>query len=110
MQTLDLDQAARSLAKDSLLRIRRGRGQTVMVLEGLAWVTQDGDPRDIFVGAGESFTLDCPQMTLVQALEDTRLIVLAPLRSAQVVRAASSAYPPNGYAPECAADDRKNAR
>lgn len=84
MHTTDLYHVARSLAKDSLLRIRKGRGQTVMVIEGLAWVTQDGDPRDIFLEAGESFTLTCPEMTLVQALADTRLLVLAPLRSAQI--------------------------
>ncbi len=90
MLPIDLDQAARTLGKDSLLRIRRGRGHTVMVLEGLAWVTQDGDPRDIFLAPGESFTLDCPEMTLVQALEDTRLLVLAPLRAAQVVVATSA--------------------
>jgi len=84
MHTNDLNQVARWLAKDSLLRIRNGRGQSVMVLEGLVWITQDGDPRDIFLEAGQSFTLDCPQMTLVQALKETRLLVLAPLRSAQV--------------------------
>lgn len=91
MLPIDLGHAARTLGKDALLRIRQGRGHTVMVLEGLAWVTQDGDPRDIFLGPGESFTLDCPDMTLVQALENTRLLVLAPLRAAQVVVTTSAA-------------------
>lgn len=90
MHPIDFDQAARTLRKDSLLRIRKGRGQTVMVLEGQVWITQDGDPRDVFLGDGELFTLDSPEMTLVQALEDTRLLVFAPARSAQVVAATSA--------------------
>ncbi len=74
----DLEHAARTLAKDALMRIRKGRGQIVTVLEGVVWITQDSDPRDIFLADGESFTLDGSRMTIVQALEPTRLLVLAP--------------------------------
>lgn len=90
MQPIDFDQAARTLPKDSLLRIRRGRGQTVMVLEGLVWITQDGDPRDIFLEQGELFTLDGSPMTLVQALEDSRVLVFAPAPAAQMVAGAAA--------------------
>ncbi len=90
MQSIDFDRAARSLARHSLLRIRGGRGQTVMVLEGLVWITQDGDRRDIFLGDGELFTLDGSAMALVQALEDSRILVLAPAPSAQLVTTSAS--------------------
>lgn len=90
MQPIDFDQAARSLAKHSLLRIRRGRGQTVMVLEGLVWITQDNDPRDIFLGEGELFTLDGSPMTIVQALEDSRILVFAPAPAGELVAATAA--------------------
>ncbi len=78
MFTTDLERASTRLEKDALLRIRKGRGQIVTVLEGLVWVTQDHDPRDIFLGDGESFALDGGGLTIVQALERTQLLVLAP--------------------------------
>lgn len=78
MFTTDLEQAARHLDKEALLHIRKGPGQIVAVLDGLVWVTQDNDPRDIFLGDGESFVIDGSGLTVVQALEPTRLLVLAP--------------------------------
>jgi len=54
------------------------------------WITQDGDPRDIFLGEGELLTLDSPQMTIVQALADTRLFVFAPAGAMQTVVATSA--------------------
>lgn len=74
----EIAQAARTLSKDALMRIRKGRGQVVTVIEGLVWITQDAHPRDTFLADGESLQLDGSRMTVVQALQDTRLIVLAP--------------------------------
>ncbi|HEY0877640.1 MAG TPA: DUF2917 domain-containing protein [Zeimonas sp.] len=74
----EIAQAARTLSKDALMRIRKGRGQVVTVLEGLVWITQDAHPRDTFLADGESMQLEGSRMTVVQALQDTRLIVLAP--------------------------------
>jgi Protein of unknown function (DUF2917) len=58
------------------IRIQDGAGQSVAVFDGLVWVTQDGDPRDAFVARGEIFALDRPGLTLIEALTDTRLLVL----------------------------------
>lgn len=74
----EITQAARTLSKDALMRIRKGRGQVVTVLEGLVWITQDAHPRDTFLADGESMQLEGSRMTVVQALQDSRLIVLAP--------------------------------
>ena len=74
----EIAQAARTLSKDALMRIRKGRGQVVTVLEGLVWITQDAHPRDTFLADGESLQLEGSRMTVVQALQDSRLIVLAP--------------------------------
>lgn len=78
MYTNEIAQAARTLSKDALMRIRKGRGQVLTVLEGLVWVTQDAQPRDVFLTDGESLQLDGSGVTLVQALQDSRVIVLAP--------------------------------
>lgn len=69
----------RALPKDALMRIRKGRGQVVIVLEGLVWITQDVAPRDTFLADGESLQLEGSRMTVVQALQDARLVVLAPM-------------------------------
>ena len=77
MSTIDLLSAATTLAKESLLRFQDAQGRRLFVIDGLVWITQDGDPRDQFVGAGESFEFDRDGLSLVQALEPTRLLMLA---------------------------------
>lgn len=77
MNTFDLERLATTLDKRELLRIRDGQGSGVAVLDGVVWVTQDGDPRDVFVGPGASFAFDRPGLAIVQALEPTRLFMLA---------------------------------
>ncbi|MCD6673177.1 MAG: DUF2917 domain-containing protein [Burkholderiaceae bacterium] len=78
MYTNEIAQAARTLSKDALMRIRKGRGQVVTVLEGLVWITQDAQPHDTFLTDGESLQLEGSHLTVVQALQDSLLIVLAP--------------------------------
>jgi hypothetical protein len=50
-----------------LLDINDGEGFTVECLDGAVWITQSNDPRDIVLGAGESFVLDKPGLALVCA-------------------------------------------
>ena len=77
MGTTDFLSAATSLASQSLLKLHDARGRKLLVIDGMVWVTQDGDPRDVFIGAGESFEFDRAGLTLVQALEPTHLLMLA---------------------------------
>ncbi len=74
---MDLSQIAGSIAvpHQTPLRIERTRGQRIAVLEGHVWITQDGDPRDIVVSAGDDFVFDRDTPALVSALGgDARIV------------------------------------
>ena len=38
------------------------------VLDGVVWITQSNDPRDIVIEAGQAFVLDRPGLALVNSL------------------------------------------
>lgn len=63
------------LARGQLLRLRDKRGRGVAVISGTVWLTQDADERDVVLGPGQSFVLDRPGLAIVQALEDSGLMV-----------------------------------
>lgn len=70
-----LNAALSRLGTGEYLRIQDPVGQTLAVLDGLVWVTQDGDPRDAFLAGGESFVFDRPGLALVEAMSNARLAV-----------------------------------
>jgi len=45
----DLRSVLIDLSGGSLLRLHDSVGKAIGVMEGSVWVTQDGDPRDVFV-------------------------------------------------------------
>ena len=69
-----LTQAVTRLAKGEILRIDDAIGQSIALVRGMVWITQEGDRRDTFLSDGESFVFDCPGTALVQAIADTSLI------------------------------------
>jgi hypothetical protein len=77
------------LTRGQLLRLRDKRGRGVAVISGCVWVTQDADDRDIVLDAGQSFVLDRPGLAVVQALEDTGLMVF----DARTHKPRASAWP-----------------
>lgn len=70
--------AATRLAHRRILNLHDRSGDRVECLDGSVWITQDGDPRDIVLDAGESFMLDRPGTALVYALADARVAVQHP--------------------------------
>jgi hypothetical protein len=80
MNTRDLTPAATPLRKGDILRLSGARGQRIEALHGELWITIDHDLRDIVLAGGEGFTVDRDGDTLISALDDASLVVLAPER------------------------------
>lgn len=74
---MDLSQVAGSIPLPACepLRLSNGYGRRISVVEGDVWVTQDGDPRDIVLHAGDSFRFDRPSGAIVSALGANARIV-----------------------------------
>ena len=64
------------LTAGSILRLCDGRGRAIVVFEGQVWITLEDDRRDIVLAAGESFRVDRPGLTLVQAFRDSKVILV----------------------------------
>ena len=74
----DLTQASVILKAGGSLPLRSARGARVLILWGRVWLTQEGDPKDYVVTAGESVTVDTSGLTVVSALENAAVSVLEP--------------------------------
>ena len=72
-----LKEAITKLAKGDLLRFQDARGRSIVLVEGMVWITQEDDPRDVFLSDRESFAFNRPGVALVQAISDASLIALA---------------------------------
>ena len=79
--SIGVERAVR-LARGSLARIADGRGALVCVWDGALWITQEGDLRDYFVPAGESFRIARDGVTVINALSRSVVTVGAPQESA----------------------------
>jgi len=67
------EQGRMRLPRHQHLEVVDGRGAAMRCLLGTLWVTQDGDPRDIVLGAGESFVLDRNGVAIVYATDDAEV-------------------------------------
>jgi hypothetical protein len=74
---MDLSQVTASVQVQSgrPLRVRNGYGRRIAVLEGNLWITQDGDPRDIVLQAGDDFRFDRRVAAVITSLDgDARIL------------------------------------
>ncbi len=64
----------KDLKKGSVLRITGKRsGQSIRCLNGMVWITQQGDDRDRFLSGCEIYHSDLPRFLLIQALSDAKV-------------------------------------
>lgn len=68
------------LGPGELLNLERAAGARIGSRGGSVWITQDGDPRDIVLEAGEVFELDRDSPVIVQAIATAVVTVAAPRR------------------------------
>jgi hypothetical protein len=67
------------MTRGSILRVEDGRDLTLYVWEGAVWLTQEGDPRDCYVGPGEWFRLDRDGVAVAHATQRTVMTITAPV-------------------------------
>jgi hypothetical protein len=64
-----------------LLKLEFGQpGTRVICTTGTLWLTQEGDPHDHLLKAGQSFTLDQPGTVLVQGLPCGKALICETVR------------------------------
>ncbi len=44
-----LSQSTTKLARGEILRVDSALGQSIAIVRGMVWITQEGDPRDTFL-------------------------------------------------------------
>lgn len=66
--TSTAERNAALLRRGSLMRIDAAAGDRVTCVRGMVWLTQENDPLDRILGAGETFCAERPGTVLVNAL------------------------------------------
>src|SRR4030095_6232281 len=69
---LELNAPGIVLRKNQVLALDEAQGARLYSEDGIVWVTQDGDIRDIVLKPGESVVLDRDTQTLVQGFTPAR--------------------------------------
>ncbi len=73
-----LVQGSIGMTRGSILRIENGCDILIHVWEGSLWLTQEGDPRDRYVGAGRWFRLDRNGTAIAYATRRAVVTLAAP--------------------------------
>lgn len=58
------------LQRGKFLRMSGSAGRTLTAHTGSVWITEEDNPRDVVLRAGQSFTLRGQGLTLVEAFSD----------------------------------------
>ena len=64
------------LQRDRIVRLTEGRGMRIETLAGYAWVTVDGEQRDVVLSPGRSFTVASRAPVTVHAIHGPATVVL----------------------------------
>jgi DUF2917 family protein len=70
-----------ALNRRGFLRINDGPGTAIHVWSGALWVTQEGDARDHYLSAGESFIIDRRGTAIATAMRRASVSVTPPAPS-----------------------------
>ena len=95
LASLDLEPIA--LSARSVHRIEEARGIKVTCVNGVTWITQERDSRDLILAAGQSVVLDRPGLAVVYAFRDA-LITVGPGLAAPAPERRGAPARPRSYA------------
>ena len=70
------------VAQDRTLRIEDGAGIVVEVSRGAVWLTQEHDPRDYFLRAGDWLRIDRPGAVVISPIGGDAWLALTALAAA----------------------------
>ncbi|MBX9591092.1 MAG: DUF2917 domain-containing protein [Hyphomonadaceae bacterium] len=59
----------------SVQRVEGGKGRQITCLEGVVWITQAKDDRDIILTRGQSFIMDRKGLTVIFALKPAAVAI-----------------------------------
>jgi hypothetical protein len=91
---LDTPRARLDLRKNDVATLRHACRTRLDVLEGVAWVTIDNDPRDVVLERGQSFLVDSGANVIVCALQGSAVVdVLGPGRAVKCPPAPRASRP-----------------
>ena len=65
------------LKASQTLGVREAQGARVVCDQGILWLTQEGDSRDIFLRAGEEWVIELNGLVLIQALDEAAIKILS---------------------------------
>ncbi len=63
------------LAARAIERVEGAKGRQITCLDGVVWITQANDARDVVLSRGQSFIVDRKGLTVVFALKDAAIAV-----------------------------------
>ena len=75
---LNTEHARLGLDKDQMARLARACDTRLECVDGVAWITVDGDRRDIVLSRGESFVVESGADVIVYALQGPAAIEIHP--------------------------------
>ena len=79
------------LTKGMLLRVRDAAGTVVVCLEGMVWLTEEGDAADHFLACGQRHRIAGDGVVVLEALHDAHLDVQQPTGGSYGQRAVPAA-------------------
>jgi hypothetical protein len=78
------------LRRGSLLRMQARAGSDITCVRGMLWLTQEHDPVDRIVAAGETFVFDRPGVALLNALAHDAVVEYRDPLRCEITRAPAS--------------------
>jgi len=76
MLRIELRNGEVRLSPNQTMRVRDGAGRTVCAVEGSVWITEENDPQDIVLEAGECYRLKRDGVAVLNSLSGEAAVQL----------------------------------